>query len=169
MTWLFSRRVCISSLKVLRDYPPPLPSFLSKGKVGRKGEISSHWPRADATALRRKERGTKSHRFFTYCEGKGEGVLSSAPTHTETPLSTSPLSPVRMKSEQPRAGVQPPQQLGCNGKQEPQGSNSCLAEARRAKDSLWRARRRLRPVLPGSGAPAPNLASVGEVRGLGTQ
>lgn len=59
MTWLFFffKDECVSSLRVQKKkIPPPLPSFLSKDKVGRRGETSSHWPQADATVLRREEK-----------------------------------------------------------------------------------------------------------------
>lgn len=80
--------------------PPPAP-FLSKGRVGRKGEISSHWPRADAAALRRKERGTKSHRFSLIVKGKGRGSFPLFPPGRRHPSPPSPPRPAGIKSEQP--------------------------------------------------------------------
>lgn len=111
----------------------------------------------------------KEPQIFTYCEGKGEGVLSSAPARTDSPLRKDRLSPApsEVRGPRPRPGRAAAPVAGLQ--QLPQGSNSCLAEARRGEDSLWRARRRLRLVLLGSGAPAPNPASGEEVWGPGTR
>lgn len=40
-------------------------------------------------------------RISTFCEGKGEGVLSSAPTRIDTPLRQDPLSPAPSKVSSP--------------------------------------------------------------------
>lgn len=59
--------------------PPPLPTFPSKGKMGRKGLTSSHWPQVDATALRREGRTQEKPQVSLLVKGKGRGSLPGVP------------------------------------------------------------------------------------------
>lgn len=171
--WHFSKGVCVSSLRVQRNSPPPLPSFLSKGKVGRKGETNSHWPQADATALREGKMHKKPP-IFTDGEGKGEGGFPLIPPGIRHPSEQAPRPGSEVSA--PCPGVRSPQQLCCSSSSFKAATVVWLrrgearrGKARRGEDSLGRARRRLRPGTPGFWSPSPTSNLVGGVRGPGAQ
>lgn len=110
MTWLFSGRVCISSLRVQRDSHPLALLPRQRQSSGARGKSIPTGLRL-TTALRREGKAHRKPQMFT-CEGEGEGVHSSDPTRNATPLSASPPAPAgsRPRSRAAAAGASPRQQ-----------------------------------------------------------
>lgn len=91
--------------------PPPLPTFPSKGKMGRKGLTSSHWPQVDATALRREGRTQEKPQVSLLVKGKGRGSLPGVPLASTPPPCPDPAG---IAGGSPSPSGRPPRLRGCS-------------------------------------------------------